>query len=77
MKKKAINKENNIKTGKQDGWVAQWVKCPILDFCSGHDLRVVRSSPALGSAPGMESDWDSLSSSPSASPLSLSKKRKK
>lgn len=30
--------------------VAQSVKCLTLVFCSGHDLRVVRSSPASGSA---------------------------
>ena len=29
-------------------WVAQSVKCLTLDFNSDHDLRVVRSSPALG-----------------------------
>ena len=28
-------------------WVAQLVKCPTLDFGSGHDLRVMRLSPAL------------------------------
>jgi len=38
-----------------DTWVAQSFKCPTLDFGSGHDLRVVRSSPALGSALGIES----------------------
>ena len=27
-------------------WVAQSVKCLTLDFGSGHDLMVVRSSPA-------------------------------
>ena len=31
-------------------WVAQSVKCPALDFGSeGHDLTVVRLSPASGS----------------------------
>jgi len=30
-------------------WVAQSVKHPAVDFGSGHDLRVVRSSPASGS----------------------------
>ena len=29
--------------------MAQFVKCPILGFGSGHDLRVKRSSPSLGS----------------------------
>ena len=28
-------------------WVAQSVKRPTLDFCSGHDLRVMRLSPLL------------------------------
>ena len=35
-------------------WVSQLVKCPTLDFSSGHDLTVVRSSPTLGSALSME-----------------------
>ena len=30
-------------------WVAQWVKHPTLEFGSGHDLRVMRLSPPLGS----------------------------
>ena len=30
-------------------WVAQWVKCPTLDFFSGHDPRVMGLSHALGS----------------------------
>ena len=30
------------------------VKLPTLDFGSGHDLRVVSSSPALGSMLGMK-----------------------
>ena len=34
--------------------MAQVVKCPTLDLNSGHDLRVVRSSPTLGSALDME-----------------------
>ena len=35
--------------------MAQSVGCQTLDFGSGHDLRVVRSSPALGSALIMDS----------------------
>jgi len=35
-------------------WVAQLVKRPTLDFGSGHDLRVVRSSPTSGPMLGME-----------------------
>ena len=38
----------------QGARVAQLVKHPVLDFGSGHDLRVMRFSPALGSALGME-----------------------
>ena len=49
---------------------AQSVKCPTLDFGSGHDLRVVRFTPMSGSELGMEPAEDSLSPSPSA--LSLS-----
>jgi len=33
----------------QGAWVTQLMKRPTLDFSSGHDLRVVRSSPASGS----------------------------
>ena len=31
-------------------WVAQWVERLTLGLCSGQDLRVVGSSPVLGSA---------------------------
>ena len=41
-------------------WMAQLAKCPNLDFGSGHDHRVVRSRPMLGSARGMEPAEDSL-----------------
>ena len=34
--------------------MAQSVKCPTLDFGSGHDLMVLRLSPALGSALSVE-----------------------
>ena len=34
-------------------WVAQSNECLTLGFCSGHDLRVVRSSPIKDSPPGM------------------------
>ena len=33
----------------QGAWMAQLVKCLIHDLGSGHDLSVLRSSPALGS----------------------------
>ena len=57
-------------------WGAQLVECLTLDFGSGHDLRVVRLNPALGSMLSMESALDSLSPSPSTppSPSLLSKK---
>ena len=45
--------------------VAQLVKGWTFDFGSGHDLTVVRSSPALGSLLSMEPAWDSPSPSPS------------
>ena len=48
----------------RDAWVAQSVECPTLGFGSGHDLRVVRLSPASGSALSGESVCDSLSPSP-------------
>ena len=35
-------------------WVAQSVKCPTLDFGSGHYLRILRSSPTLDSVLGVE-----------------------
>ena len=54
--------------------MAQSVKCLILDFGSGHDFRVVRSSPMSGSALGVESARDSLSPAP---PLLKKKKEKK
>jgi len=61
-------------------WVAQLVKCPTLDFSSGHDLRVVGSSPTSDSALGVELDWDSFSPLPLPLPtyaLFLFKKKKK
>lgn len=39
----------------------QLVKHLSLNFCSRHNLRIVRCSPALGSALRVESAWDSLS----------------
>lgn len=48
-----------------------------LDFVSGHDLRVVGLSPALGSMLNGESPWDSLSSPapPPEHALALSQKK--
>ena len=45
-------------------WVAQSVQYLTLDFGSGHDPTVVRSSPVLGSMPGMMPAWDSFSPLP-------------
>ena len=44
-------------------WVAQAVKCLTLGFGSDHDIRVVRSSPALDSVLSAGSAGDCLSSS--------------
>ena len=44
-------------------WVTQLVKRLTLDFCSGHDLTVVRFSFESGSVLGMEPDRDYLSTS--------------
>lgn len=41
-------------------WVAQPVKRPTLDLGPGHDLRVVKLSPVLGSTLGTEPANDSL-----------------
>ena len=45
-------------------WLSVW-----LDFGSGHDLMVMRSSPTFAPLLGMESAWDSVSPSLSAPPL--------
>ena len=60
------------------------VECFTLDFDSGHDLRVMRSSLMLSSTLSMEPAQDFLSPSPfapspcctSVCPLSLSKKNR-
>ena len=36
-------------------WVAQSLKCPTLDFSSGHDLTVMRLSSTLGSVMTVQS----------------------
>lgn len=59
---------------QKEPWVAQLVKSPILGFDSGHDLRVLRSSPKWGSTLSSESVGYSLSpSAPLANDVSLSK----
>ena len=40
--------------------MAQSVECPTLNFGLGQDLRVVRTSPMLGSALDMELAYNSL-----------------
>ena len=44
--------------------MAQWVKHPTLGFTSGHDLRVMGSSPTLGSVLNGESKTPSPSALP-------------
>ena len=44
----------NKTTKEQGAWVAQPVRYLTFDLSSGHDLRVVSSSPALGCALGVE-----------------------
>ena len=41
--------------------VAKLVQPPILDFCSGHDPRIMGLSPTSGSLLSMEPPWDVLS----------------
>ena len=48
---------------------AQSVKCPTLDFSSGHDLTVCEIEPCVGlCTDSMEPVWDSLSPSLCPSP---------
>ena len=50
-------------------WVSQSCGCPTLDFGSGHGLVVREFENHIRiSADGVESAWDSLSPSLSASP---------
>ena len=56
----------------RDIWVAQSVKCPTLDFRSGHDLTVRGFEPRIGlCTDNAESAWDSLSLSPCLCPVPL------
>ena len=43
-----------LKLSLQGTWVTQLIKHLTLDFSSGHNLRVVRSSPMSGSMLGVE-----------------------
>ena len=50
--------------------MAQLVKCPILDFGSGHDLTVYELESLVGlQANSVESSWDSLLSLPLSLPF--------
>ena len=44
----------HFKNYEWGAWVVQMVQYPTLDFSSSHHLRVVRSSPTLGSMLGVE-----------------------
>ena len=71
-----IHKQAASKMYMEGTWVAQSVECMTLDLGSGHDLRVVGSSPVSGSTLSM--DVDSLSLSPSTpSPAHMLSKIKK
>ena len=51
-------------------WVAQSVKPPILDFCSGHDLTVCGFKPRIGlCTDSVDPAWDSFFPSLSAPSL--------
>ena len=45
----------DIKKVSQEAWLAQSVKQLTLDIGSGHDLRVVKLNPKLGSTLSRES----------------------
>ena len=66
-----------IRRGKFRGaWVARSIEHQTLDFSSGHDPRVMESSPVSGSLLSMEPAWDSLSpSAPLSHSRSLSQKK--
>ena len=63
-------------TGLWGAWVAQSGSQLTLGFGSGHDLRIVQLSSALGSKLSVEPAWDSLSLSLWPS-LHLKKEKKK
>ena len=54
---------------KPEGHLGGSVEDPTLDVGSGHDPRVVGSSPTSGSALSMKPAWDSISLSLCPSPL--------
>ena len=57
--KTALKKPNNLikKWAKEGCLVAQLVEFLTLQIGLGHDLAVMRLSPALGSALGVEPAW--------------------
>ena len=46
-----------MKTCQCGTWVAQSVECLTLDLSLDLDFRVMSSSPAIGSMPGIEPSW--------------------
>ena len=58
-------------------WAALSVKHPTLELGSGHDLRVLGSSPTLGSTFSMEPAWDSPHPLPLPTTCALKLKKKK
>lgn len=56
-------------------YMAQSVEHPVLDFCSGHDLTVMKLSPTSGPPSSIETDRDfSLCTPPHLLAHMLSKK---
>ena len=47
--KKKKKKDKKKKMVLRRAWVEQSVKCPTLEFGSGHDFRVMRSNPMSSS----------------------------
>ena len=58
------------------GWLSQ-LSVGLLIFGSGHDLRVMRSSPTSGLVLGVEPAWGSLSHAFPLPPLEIIKKKGK
>lgn len=46
------------RTRSRGTWVGLLVKSPTLHLSSGHDLRLMRQSPTLGSTLGMQPAWE-------------------
>lgn len=54
MKNSSSEMQDQEYLSSKGAWVAQLVKCPTLDFGSGHDLRVKRLNLVLGSLLSLE-----------------------